>query len=623
MIRILRNNIELNVVESTLTLTTKNTAFSDSFSLDYSQHPFLIIEDSNTVAALGSRHILSLNKQKEYDVVVFKDNKVYFGKLKIRSYVQGARKCDLVFGSELIKILDKQISEFLPTIYLGSNVPYEENTSELIPQQPIIDALALHENKLFPEVDFQFPEIYASNFYDSENYKFDAYENYINKRESGKLKVNVVTNPETNILKAENFSFLHPSIYLLSLIKHSFQSIGYQIKGDFVENDFIQNILVLSKNNNNCVRTIDYIGDSYHLPTDFSQAPENGFVKFSKALSEIGYGDFGLQIDFRNIPEPVLSDPRLQITVRLYPGTGFNSEHIFSFHRDELLKSAVNGLVTVKKHAKFQINSSNINWNLEVFLYHSEQKLPEFNEILIFPWYEKPKQYQIHPTVDLKRFSPNWSLYGLLNNCKNLFNLKLDFDDSLKTISLDFIDQYLNSNDMVDLSKFDLEIDGYENFESNVFKIGYANDEFVRIDKSGISEDPVIEKDAIEIINEFLTLPYNGTHNELTENNLEDGVVLVINNPTTPNTVEELNDQSLKLIGDKGIARKRWKDWVRFRQHASQVKLIGKLPKQIIVQIEQKKKIYFNNIVFLVDEISTKEKNGYTEVTLIVKSKSF
>lgn len=622
MIKIVYNNIELKVVRETLTLTTKNTAFSDSFSLDYSQHPFLIIEDSNTVKALGSRHILSLNKLKEYEVTVFKDNKVYFGKLKVRSYVVGARKCDLVFGSELIKILDKPIANFMPTIYFGDQVPYSESTNVEFPQQPIVDALAIHETKSYPEVDFQFPEIYAPNFYDKEDSTFANYIDYLNHRDLGKLKENVITQPETNLLIAENYSLFHPFIFLLSLIKYAFQNVDYNFKGSFIDANFTHSILIASKFNNNTERTIEYVGESYQLVNDFSQAADNGYVLFEKKLSDLGMGEHGIQVDFTNIPQPVNATSNLQITARLYPGSGFNSIRIFTI-QPFFSGGYDNGFFSIKKSGKFEVDSSNYDWKLEVFLFHSEQGFPQSHNILIFPWYEKPKQYQIHPTLNLSRFSPKWTVNETLTNIKNIFNLKLDFDDSLKIVSLDFIDEYLNSSDMVDLSNYKLEIKSYDNNQSDVFKISYANNEFVRIDKNGVSEEPVIENDAVEIDNEFLTLPFNGTHHELNKEDLDTGVVLVFNNSGVPNTTNEIDGQTLNLAGEKGIANKQWRDWVKFRQNASLVELVGKLPKHIIMKIEQKKKIFYDNIVFLVEDLTTRENNGFTEVTLKVQSKTF
>ncbi|CAM1357671.1 hypothetical protein [Tenacibaculum halocynthiae] len=608
MIKIVRNNIELQIVTDTLTITTQNTAFSDSFSLDYSQNPFLIVENEKTINALGSRHILSLTKQKEYEVTVFKDEKVYFGKLKVRSYITGARKCDLVFGSELIKILDKPISDFMPTIYLSEEIPYTSKTVVKIDQQPIIDKLLLHQVKKYPEVDFQFPEINASDLYEKK-YEWINYQEYINKRNIDFRLVENDYSYTNNKLEVFNKNVIVTSVYLRSIFDYFLNDVQYKLIGNVEESLFFKELMLLSKNTNMTKYEVYTFKSSIRIdeynPTDFAVAQS---IQKRIKFSEIEAGQIKITINFNNYPEPSSLNDYLTI----YAGAKY-----LAFY------SYTNNGGSFNSVFLYDIQPEDIDKDLIFTYYHEDRLLPESYNILVDKVSDNQVLNLIHPTIDLSRHVPELTVSGMLTNCKNLFNLKIDIDDSLKVVSLDFIDEYLNSIDIVDLSSFNLEVKSYENNQSDVFKISYANEDFIRIDKNGITKDPVLEKDAVIIENEFLPLPFNETHQVLKKNDLEKGIVLLLNNSGKSNTVKEIDNQTLDLIGEKGIGNKRWKDWVRFRQFASSIKLVGELPKYIISQIEKKKKIYFDNIVFLVKEITTQEKKGYIETTIKIESKTY
>lgn len=650
MIKIVCNNITLKVEAATLTLVTKNNAFSDSFSLEYSQHPFLIIEDKNTLEALGTRHVLSLLKQKEYRVTVFRGNKVYFGKLKVRSYVTGARKCDLVFGSDLLKILDKPIAEFMPAFYLGDKIPYVKDSKLEISQELLITKVYENQQLGYPDVDFNFPEIRAKDYYKEDDSEWNSYNGYLNRRgvfvsglfgsilPSELLLLNYLDRGlGTNILK-RNFNTYVPTVYLLSILKYCLESIGFKFSGSFTSSIFSKRLSLLSQNTNNYNYLIERADVVFPSVSTFSREIDGGILNpfdiykysYSKPLSELGVGTFNLSVLVNDIkvhpfvsrePNGIVFIPnKFKFFVRIVRGSEVLQE-LFSLHFSFKWPKKY---YTIDETLKLIISDENLDASIEVVYANSMNFLPNSDEIKVQLDLEKITQIKyMHSTVDISRHVPDWTFAEFLNNCKNLLNLKIDVDDGVKEVTINYVDNYLNDIQMVDLSNYNLEVKNYKNNQSDVFKLSYANDDFVRIDKEGISEKPVLEKDAVEISNGFLTLPFNGTHHDLSKKNNDDGVVLLLNKPGKKNTTEIVDNKTLNLHGNKGVATTFWKDWVKFRQNASEITLVGEISKLDRIKIEQIKKVYYNNIVFLVEKITTKEKNNFTETVLKVQSKVF
>ena len=102
IIRIVANGIELDFVRETLKIKKENNSFIPTFKVSYNSYPFLIVENSKTASALGTREITSVLKKKIVPVFVYEMGIPYYGELEIISYISGFRKCNLRFGSDII-----------------------------------------------------------------------------------------------------------------------------------------------------------------------------------------------------------------------------------------------------------------------------------------------------------------------------------------------------------------------------------------------------------------------------------------------------------------------------------------------------------------------------------------
>ncbi|MCD8435864.1 hypothetical protein LNJ03_11225 [Tenacibaculum dicentrarchi] len=646
MIKITCNDIELNIVKASLSIVLKNTAFSDNFSLEYSQYPFLILEDKSTEQALGTRHILSLKKQREYDVLVHRNNSVYFGKLKVKSYGVGVRKCDLVFGSELLKILDKPIADFMPNVYLVGNSDYKEVVLDKSGQQNIVDELNNIQYGKYPVSQFQFPEIYAPDFHDKEanDAEWGSYGGYLNNRfsyfkdldDSNSTEYLMFNNMKEGV--PNNRNSFHPCPYLLAPLDNCLNNIDFKRK--LISDDFLNNILLFSDVDSHSKYTYSQLKfniqtkDSYDKMAS-SETPEYSGVSMlflpdwsDSSTEKLGgldssiystNGEIGIRYHFEEVTEATHNfglgtDGKEFPILRIY----FNDSTpvVEKYWHDADSNGVISGeaIYPVSREAELDDRWLNINTSFP-------NKSTDYS-IDVFSTNDKDL-YVLSETVDLSRHVPKWTFGEYLNNIKKLLNLKIDVDDSLKTLSFEYIDKYLNNTEMVDLSGYNLEISNYENNQSNGFKIKYANDEFARIDENGVSDEDKIGDDLIEIANDFLTPEFNGTHHEITKDDISDGTILMLNKAGTPNTTDIIENKTLNLVGDKGIGNIFWKDWVKFRQNASNITLTGRIEKKHRIEIQQKKKVYYNNIVFLVEKITLKKKLDFVETTLKVQSKVF
>lgn len=621
MIKLFSNSTQINVVAETLTLTEKNNAFSDSFSLQFSQYPFLILEDKNTIASFGSKHILSLEKQKEYEVTVVKDNQVFYGKLKIKSYVIGARKCDLVFGTELLKILAQPLSEFMPIVYYNGSIPYSEQSLIKLEQTNLVADLKLDEAKEYPYIDVLFPEIKAENYYDLEG-KWAAYQDYFNKRDAdGKLVINTINEIETDNFTFTNANSYKPFVFLLSILKYALANIGFSIKGDFTEDDFVKKLLIASQNFQNTLYKKEFTGVNYtfRVPTIWTYWYYNGqllpfdpkitfFIPNTDVLTET----MAITFVFNNIPIP-LNGGNVVISITNAFGGG---ESIRKTTED-----AVDGFINIKETLSLSSLQRTTEAHTRIYYSHPDKQMPESYTITLHEDVPEVTLNQLHPTINLANHVPKWTVGECINNCKNLFNLKIDIYDNLKQLSLNYVDTYLTSKDIVDLSNYNFTVEDYTNNETDNFKIAYASGELACITKTTITSEEPIDADVIEIENSFVKSVFNGMHNEVTENDFSNGEIIVVNELGLK-TSNSTPLKSLDLVGLNGIANKNWKNWVKFRQTASAITLVGKVSKLDKMKISEKQKVYYQNIVFLVEKMKIKEKDGFTEITLEVQSLS-
>jgi len=234
LIKIFANGIELDFVKDTLSIKKENTALSRDFKVAHSTFPFLIIENLAAKQALGTRALASVNKIKTVEVTIFEGGKKYLGELQILSYLNGFRKCNLKYASELLSIMNTKISSFMPIVSVipGETNPVPFSEKSKIPLTGSMDWPAYYNgfiDKSFPEVKWQFPKMLFSNKY-GENIAYpdtwSFYMGFINNYEETSLIENsyFISN---GICEVRNKNVIAPQLYLLSPLYYVLQSAGF------------------------------------------------------------------------------------------------------------------------------------------------------------------------------------------------------------------------------------------------------------------------------------------------------------------------------------------------------------------------------------------------------------
>lgn len=622
-ITILVNNIELDYVSKTLTLTAENSAFSTSFKVKHTSFPFLIVENKNTIDALGPRDITSINKKKVIQVEILELGKKYTGTLQVISYIKGFRKCNLKYASAILPILKEKIGSFMPTISVipGENNPvnYVQEATEVIPGYDNWETYPANIiEKVFPQTKIQFPTMRWQDKYGEDLQANDSwfyYENEINKLifRGDTQQWNMLPNSYSingNELTVTNKNVASPQVFLLSPLYYAFQSIGFKIKGEFVNNDFIRRVLLLSTKNNLTKIAIKTETQNYTLPTG-NFLPTN-IVNYTNESSKYvsiflnAAGDYTLKYNFQvnnidgvyttSICKLYLIVPNVDVFTAIYQNIYSPEPNIFNFE----------GEIT------FTLPQESVGQELLLQYTHTHAEMPVTHTIEVFRSDSEKEYYQMHPTIDLSRYVPSWSLSEYLNELKKTFNLSIQTNDLKQEIEINF-NENININNVPEIINKSLQIKNYDSVANTSFTLAFSNDQdnalFITKNTAEVYTSQTDEFNK-EIKNKFKIVPQNNYTAELSEA-LQDknGVGLMIYDTSRlPYTSTGYNLKTLSIDGDYGIYATYWKKWLRFRLNATALEIVGPFTETELKKILEKQEIYIDNQHYRIVKTEFKEK---------------
>jgi hypothetical protein len=233
--------------------------------------------------------------------------------------------------------------------------------------------------------------------------------------------------------------------------------------------------------------------------------------------------------------------------------------------------------------------------------------------------------YDMHPTVDFSRYIPDWTVIDFLNKIQKQFNLKVDFNDIEKTISLNFNEEdYLIGGKSVPINK-SLEIAEINNVESESYVLKYEND----IDATSLislKTGAVRDENTTEIETAFKFIPFGHLTCELSkETEDKAGVGLIIYDPVkAPDISEHYMSKTLSIPGAGGIFSTFHKRWLLFRLNSGNVVLKGPFSKTELHQISTYMKVIVDSQKWLVKSIDYKENaNALFDTELELESITF
>lgn len=633
------DGLEIEFQKQSLTLKKENNSLSSDFKVPHSSFPFLVIENENTKKALGPSDITSIRKNKIIPVIILENGVRYYGELQQLTILKKFRKCNLKYGSAILEIVNKKISEFMPVVSVipgaTTPVPFTEESTQIISGNQHWETFPVTMiGEIYPDVKFQFPTIYWQNKYGValENTDFwYAYQNHINNFGTNNsnqtiflLNTGQVTGSIVNVV---NKNVAVPHVFLLSPLHYIFKSLEWKISGDFTSHELIKRLLMVPKKDN-------------ITKTMLSPAPEIINFPTSPSWSLItGGGSFGNNIyqTIFNTTTTVAGRYRLKYNFEIE-----NGGIVFNWQKTRLIlnPSGDSNTLYVFSQSLFYNNGNNffIQGDVEfessigtnVWIYQDTyQNLPVNYSLELIYLGDEKEFNQMHPTIELGRFVPEWTVGNYLNYIKNKFNLDITLDDFKKEI-------ILNLNENIDLTEKpaiisqSLLMRSYDIAANSSFVLKEENEEDAAL---FITQDQIIAYDGNTddftkvIESKFKILPRNGYTSVLSDDIVDkEGVGLVIydesNAPFTSENTE--NGFNLSIPGEKGIYETFFRRRIKFMLNGSDCELTGYFTEIEILKINKVNSVYINSQHFRIISIETTEAaNNFQEVKIKMLSVNY
>lgn len=604
LIKIFANNIELDFVKDTLSIKKENNALIRDFKLAYSTIPFLIIENLATKQALGTRELSSINKIKTIEVTIFESGKKFKGELQILSYLKGFRKCNLKYGSELLSIMNERISSFMPIVSVipgeTTPIPFSETGGEiqtnLYQNTDWLNYPVPFISQGFPDVKWQFPTMLWDKKFGAELTADDDWFDYkgsINlfNEELTYFVENDYIDTNAEVISVSNKNVASPQVYLLAPLFYALASKGFVATGDFYNNNFVKKILIQSSKTNLTETPLIKSLHTFTLPGDWITSVFQAPYKKENFTIPLD-GDYTLEYSF-TFSGPSYSPTSWPLYRLVYKSFVFN------------IKEITTSSYTVSGTLDLTLRAG----PLDLFFISAESTMPTSFSVVLKKKFSKNWK-QMHPTIQLGRYVPDWSFATYLNALQNFFNLEIKIDELSKKVEINFNEDTIINPENVFVKK-SLAITSYDQTPYNAFLLKYANDKDAALwittaeavtystQKSDFSE-------TLDSKFKFVPTTYTSTLSEDLDS--KNGVGLMIYDPANkPYTTQQYSGQNLNIEGTGGIYETYWKKWLKFRLNASEIELSGPFTETELNSIISLNRIFIDNQEYLVLSVEYSE----------------
>lgn len=631
------SGVEIEYKKDSLTLKKENNSLSNDFKVPHSSFPFLVIENDNTKQQLGPSDITSIKKNKIIPVIILENGVRYYGELQQLTVLPKFRKCNLKYGSDVIAIINNKIAQYMPVVSVipseTTPIPFSEESSEIITGNQYWETYPVAMiGQIYPDVKFQFPTIYWLNKYGVGLENTDtwfAYKNHINNFGTNDddetiflLNTGGVDGAEVTVV---NKNVPVPHVFLLSPLYYIFNAIGWKISGDFTEHELIKRLLMVPKKDNISKTLLSPAPESITFPSSPDWTPV-----FNIILDVFIY-----RITI-NHTFPVAGNYKVIYNFEIENGSGFpldrtrlivnppgsdNTTGIFQ--KNTTLNGGNNYFLTGEVEFYAEAGTG-------VFIYDdSNSNLPVNYSLQLIYLGDEKEFNQMHPTIQLGRFVPEWSVGNYLNYIKNKFNLDITLDDFKKEITLN-LNENLSLNETPAVISQSLSMRSYDIAANSSFVLKEQNDEDAAL---FITQEEIIDYNGNDddftktFESKFKILPRNGSTSILSESSDEkEGVGLVIySEVNAPFTSEAtVNGFNLAIPGTKGIYETFFRRWIKFLLNASNCEVTGYFTEIEIYKISRLKSVYINNQRFRVIDFETTEaSNNFQEVKMRLLSVNY
>lgn len=635
--------IEIEYKKDSLSLKKENNSLSSDFKVPHSSFPFLVIENDITKNVLGPSDITSIRKNKIVPVIILENGVRYYGELQQLTVISKFRKCNLKYGSDIIPIVNKKLSEFLPVVSVipGETDPvsFSEEANEIISGNEYWETFPVSMiGQIYPDVKFNFPKIYWLNKYGVGLENTDPwylYQNHINNFGTNEADETIFLlntgEVDTSSVTIENKNVPIPFLFLLSPLYYVMSSIDWKISGDFTTHELVKRLCLVPKKDNICKTLLTPISEFVEFPIEplwslYEDDYAFGYSYYVTSFSTINpiSGRYRLRYFFEINNAPELTEVNTTRTrLLLYPPTGSNPSLNVIFSKNLTFNNDNN--FVIEGEIEFYAEAGPNTWIYE----DSFQNLP-VNYFMELVYMGDEKEFnQMHPTIELGRYAPDWTVGNYLNYIKNQFNLDITLDDFKKEITLNLNEEVV-LNEVPAIISQSLSMKSYDIAANSSFVLKYENDEDAALFITQEEVVPYTNQDddfTKKIESKFKILPRNGYTSVLSEDIQDkDGVGLIIydeaNAPFTSETTE--NGFNLSIPGEKGIYETFFRRWLKFLVNASNCEVTGYFTEIEISKINKAKAVYINNQRFRIIDIETTEaSNNYQEVKMKLLSVNY
>lgn len=628
--------VEIEYKKDSLSLKKENNSLSSDFKVPHSQFPFLVIDNDIAKSVLGSSDITSIRKNKIVPVVILENGVRYYGELQQLTVLSKFRKCNLKYGSDIIPIVNKKIAEFMPSVSVipgeTSPVPFTEESTEIITGNEHWETYPVAMiGQIYPTVKFNFPTMYWLNKYGVGLENTDpwyAYQNHINNFRENDLEETIfllnIGEVDGSEVSVTNKNVAVPHVFLLSPLHYIFTSLGWKISGDFTTHELIKRLLMVPKKDNISKTMLSpapveiLLSDELNFNSEdnkYYASPITGYT-----ITQTGRYKINFNFEF---PHAVSDSFLKYYTAQLY------FKPIGLWYRGLIFK-------TIKYNSgnnviiSGEIEHDFTSLGIVRFMYRATKEILPIDYSLSLTYISDEKEFnQMHPTINLGRFVPEWTVGNYLNYIKNKFNLDITLDDFKKEITLNLNENIALTEEPAIITQ-SLKMTSYDIAANSSFVLKEENDEDAAL---FITQNEIIPYDGTTddftkvIESKFKILPRNGYTSDLSEDiNDKEGVGLVIyDEATAPFTAESTeNGFNLSIPGEKGIYETFFRRWLKFRLNGSDGEVIGYFTETEVAKINKAKAVYINNQRFrVIDVLTTEAANNYQEVKMRLLSVNY
>lgn len=428
MHKVTTSNFEIDLSSYSISIQEENSWFSDTFFTKYS-YPFDLVITGKINQSLGD--ILSYDSKSSETIIpcqyVFY-NKIENAELIFEEIVNDTASVSLKYGMDEFPNFDKNLNELdlyqadIPDIHFHASVYVASS---------------------YPNVNHNFPQIHTDK-YDPSTSEFNGFLKIINNRnENGFIRNTVEVVDGEDVMFNRNI--IQPMPYLLYVLKKCFEISGIELKGDIVNDQLLQTILIFAEKDPFVSQDFTPLTLSFYVD-ELSDGGGVGLIYIiTRSINITQPGKYNILGEFGIIGWGNGSNPA---TFKIF------KDNVLLYLKNETQKGVYNA------DLDFVLQSGSCEIKIEIYSYMRADIYPTVFDFQVLPIYfinssgEKETNLLNENKIDLRKNVPNMTVGNFVTSVLNMFNYDVDSVSSTE-IYINRIESSIQKNELYDLSNFE------------------------------------------------------------------------------------------------------------------------------------------------------------------------